>query len=81
MHIAIRLGGLGLGLADGFWELLPLGGGVSANRSVAYLVLRRQAMAREALIAIGAALAAVGAYELHGFLGRILVGAPSIAVW
>jgi hypothetical protein len=33
-----------------------------------------QAMARDTLIAIGVALIAVGAYELLGLLGAVLVG-------
>jgi hypothetical protein len=36
----------------------------------------RQAMARDALIAIGIALITVGLYELLGFLGEALVNGP-----
>jgi hypothetical protein len=36
----------------------------------------RQAMARDELIAIGAAFIAVGAYELLSLMGAVLVGGP-----
>jgi len=67
-----------LRLADGFCELLPIRRRVVPSHngcSPPVSSLWRQAIAKEALVAIAIALVAVGAYRLLDLLGATLVGA------